>query len=125
MRTHRNLADSNCERLRGVVVSFWSVTESQLLEKYYPLHGSMWDGWRVNDHQVKIIKHSSVPKTVVLTKNRIPKMDGITLSIITKGNILKYRLRAGKKTSDPRDDIKKADDYENLLTQADSEHHDK
>lgn len=42
-----------------------------------------------------------------------------------KGNILKYRLRAGKKTSDPRDDIKKADDYENLLTQTNSEHHDK
>lgn len=39
-----------------------------------------------------------------------------------KDNILKYRLRAGKKTNNPAQDIQKADDYETLLEQASNEH---
>lgn len=32
-----------------------------------------------------------------------------------KGNVLKYRLRAGKKTDDPTEDIRKAETYESML----------
>lgn len=32
-----------------------------------------------------------------------------------KGNILKYRLRAGRKSVDPAPDLVKADDYERML----------